>query len=134
MCTYVGVSGSKNCSFFGKFGVLCFLETSVLRFTLLPYYRRIALYENMAQALSANNAFVKVVLSWKEIFYFFPIFLMLYSFVVFVVVGIVIFGVKENALGSFASTISCFYHYNNLFVAIIAGFKCTSCVCNIKQD
>ena len=27
--------------FFGKFGVLCFLETSVLRFALLPYYRRI---------------------------------------------------------------------------------------------
>ena len=24
--------------FFGKFGVLCFLETPVLRFALLPYY------------------------------------------------------------------------------------------------
>ena len=35
--TYQGV---KKCSFFGKFGVLCFLETPVLRFTLLPYYRR----------------------------------------------------------------------------------------------
>ena len=34
------VSGGKKCSFFGKFGVLCFLETPVLRFTLLPYYRR----------------------------------------------------------------------------------------------
>ena len=32
--------GGKKCSFFGKFGVLCFLETSVLRFALLPYYRR----------------------------------------------------------------------------------------------
>ena len=30
----------KKCSFFGKFGVLCFLETPVLRFALLPYYRR----------------------------------------------------------------------------------------------
>ena len=28
------------CSFFGKFRVLCFLETPVLRFTFLPYYRR----------------------------------------------------------------------------------------------
>ena len=27
--------------FFGKFGVLCFLVTSVLRFSLLPYYRRV---------------------------------------------------------------------------------------------
>ena len=25
---------------FGKLGVLCFLETPVLRFALLPYYRR----------------------------------------------------------------------------------------------
>ena len=33
--TYVCVSGVKKCSFFGKFGVLCFLETPVLRFTLL---------------------------------------------------------------------------------------------------
>ena len=37
---YVCVSGVKKCSFFGKFGVLCFLETPILRFVLLPYYRR----------------------------------------------------------------------------------------------
>ena len=36
------VSGGKKCSFFGKFGVLYFLVASVLRFALLPYYRRIA--------------------------------------------------------------------------------------------
>ena len=36
MCVSVG----KKCSFFGKFNVLCFLETFVLRFVLLPYYRR----------------------------------------------------------------------------------------------
>ena len=29
----------KKCSFFGKFGILCFLVTPVLRFTLLLYYR-----------------------------------------------------------------------------------------------
>ena len=33
--------GGKKCSFFGKFGVVCFLVTSILRFALLPYYRRI---------------------------------------------------------------------------------------------
>ena len=39
MC--VCVSGVKKCSFFGKFSVLCFLITSVLRLSLLPYCRRI---------------------------------------------------------------------------------------------
>ena len=38
--TFLCVSGGKKCSFFAKFGVLCFLETPVLRFALLPYYRR----------------------------------------------------------------------------------------------
>ena len=38
--TYLCESGCKNCSFFGKFGVFCFLETPVLRFVLLAYYRR----------------------------------------------------------------------------------------------
>ena len=37
---YVCVSGGKKCLFSGNFGVLCFLETPVLRFALLPYYRR----------------------------------------------------------------------------------------------
>ena len=39
---YVSVSRGKRCSFFGKFEVLCILETLVLRFALLPYYRRAA--------------------------------------------------------------------------------------------
>ena len=38
--TYVCTSGAKKCSFFGKFDLLCFFETPVLRFALLPYYRR----------------------------------------------------------------------------------------------
>ena len=33
-CAY---QGGKKCSFFGKLGVLCFLETSVLRFAFLSY-------------------------------------------------------------------------------------------------
>ena len=37
----VCVSRGKKCLFFGNFGVLCFLETPVLRFALLPYYKRI---------------------------------------------------------------------------------------------
>ena len=31
--------GGKKCSLFGKFGMLCFLVTSVLLLTLLPYHR-----------------------------------------------------------------------------------------------
>ena len=34
----------KKCSFFGKFGMLCFLETPVLRFALLQYYRRFSTF------------------------------------------------------------------------------------------
>ena len=34
---YVCASGGKKCWFFGKFGVLCFLVTPVLRFSLLPF-------------------------------------------------------------------------------------------------
>ena len=37
----VCLSGSKKCLFFGKFGVLCFLEIPFLRFALLPYFRRV---------------------------------------------------------------------------------------------
>ena len=40
--THVGVRfRGKKCSFLGKFVVLCFLVTSVLRFALLPYYRQL---------------------------------------------------------------------------------------------
>ena len=39
--THVCISGGKKWLFFGKFYVLFFLETPVLRFALLPYYRRI---------------------------------------------------------------------------------------------
>ena len=46
--TCVCVSGGKKCLFFGNFGVFCFLETPVLRFALLPYYRRYCSYLKMA--------------------------------------------------------------------------------------
>ena len=40
--TYVCISGGgEKCLFFGNFGVLCFPETSVLRFALLSYSGRI---------------------------------------------------------------------------------------------
>ena len=40
--TCVCVWGGKKCLFFGKFGALCFHVVPVLRFTLLPYSRRIS--------------------------------------------------------------------------------------------
>ena len=36
LIVHVCVSGGKKFSFFGKFGVLCFFETPVLRFALFP--------------------------------------------------------------------------------------------------
>ena len=39
--SYPLIRTRKKCSFFGKFDVLCFLETPALRFALLSYYRRI---------------------------------------------------------------------------------------------
>ena len=37
---------SKKYSFFGKFYVLCFLVTSLLRHALLPYYRQVVVWES----------------------------------------------------------------------------------------
>ena len=37
---YVCISGGRKYLFFGKFGVLCFLETPILRFALLSYYQQ----------------------------------------------------------------------------------------------
>ena len=37
--TYVYVSGGMKCSFWGKYGVLCFLLTTVLRLALLSFYQ-----------------------------------------------------------------------------------------------
>ena len=56
--TYVCVSGGKKCSFFGKFGVLCFLETPVLRFALLPDYRRIIRSRNSQYEPRIKNCFL----------------------------------------------------------------------------
>ena len=55
------VSGGKKCSFFGKFGMLYFLETPVLRFALLPYYRRITTFK---QNTRWNFRFCKCIF-WK---------------------------------------------------------------------
>ena len=38
--TYVYISWSKKCPFFGKFRMLCFPVIFVLRFAFLPYYHR----------------------------------------------------------------------------------------------
>ena len=46
---YVCVLGGKKCSFFRKFDVLFYLETPVLRFTLLPYYRQNNTDKNLSE-------------------------------------------------------------------------------------
>ena len=53
--TYLYVSRGKKRSFFGKFGVLCFLVTTVLRFALSPYYRlNMVQYQTKIMELSAK--------------------------------------------------------------------------------
>ena len=59
--TYVCLSGGKKCLFFGKFGVLCFLVTSVLRFALLPYYWR---EQRFREKLLQKS---KILRSWQKI-------------------------------------------------------------------
>ena len=56
--TYVCASGDKKCSFFGKFGVFCFLVTSVLRFFLLHFYQRLDVV--MFPLLLALKKFYKI--------------------------------------------------------------------------
>ena len=47
-CAYQWV---RNIRFLGKFGMLCFPKRAVLRFALLPYYRRI----NSFNSISSKN-------------------------------------------------------------------------------
>ena len=54
---HVCVSGGKKCLFFGNFGVRCFLETLVLKFALLPYYRRSIVIKNLILMILKSNAF-----------------------------------------------------------------------------
>ena len=48
---YVCVSEGKKCLFYGKVGALCFLEIPVLKFVLLPYYRRYRVHPNLANTI-----------------------------------------------------------------------------------
>ena len=55
---FVCVSRVKKCSFYGKFDVFCFLETPVLIFALLPYYRRL-ISEKYVAVLFAMRLYCK---------------------------------------------------------------------------
>ena len=46
---------ARKCSFFEKFGVLCFLVTPVLRFALLPYCRRNLCIWNIETSLETSH-------------------------------------------------------------------------------
>ena len=43
--------GFKKCLFFRKFGKLCFLLTADLKFSLLPYYRRVNGFKSTSTSL-----------------------------------------------------------------------------------
>ena len=52
------ISGGNKCSFFEKLGTLCFLETSVLRFTFLPYYQQNPCRRNYERKNTDLNCFM----------------------------------------------------------------------------
>ena len=63
ICTRTCGTGGKKCSFFGKFGVLCYLETPVLRFAFLPYYRQIIiLFQCLNIFMGKTNSAVSLAL------------------------------------------------------------------------
>ena len=71
---YVCVSGGSKYSFFGKCGVLCFLVTSVLRFALLPYHRRINVKNffkkpNQVLELPITLTWMKIKLYYKNVYF-----------------------------------------------------------------
>ena len=51
---YVCVPGGKKCSFLGKFDVFFFVETPVLRFTLLHYYQQNNIENNLGEHAPGN--------------------------------------------------------------------------------
>ena len=63
ICTHVGVSGGKKCSFSGKFGVLCFPVIPAFRFAFLPYCHRImVLRENTTEYMDTSC----LIVSWEK--------------------------------------------------------------------
>ena len=64
---YVCVSGDTKCSFFGKFGVLCFLEAPILTLALLPYYRRSAQRRDIHGLINFNQLYLQNhSQNWRE--------------------------------------------------------------------
>ena len=51
-------TGGKKYSLFGKFDVFWFLETPVLRFALLPYYRRCVFHPNCNKVSHSCSVFI----------------------------------------------------------------------------
>ena len=58
------VSRGKKCSFFEKFGVLCFLETPVLSFALLPLDKSFN-----SQHISTITTFMSLFKNCYQIFF-----------------------------------------------------------------
>ena len=63
LCVCVCESGGKSCSFFGKFGVLCFPETLVSRFAVLPHYRRNGLLVQICNQIYKSKIIFKINLN-----------------------------------------------------------------------
>ena len=60
MHIYVCVSGGNKYLFFEKFGVLCFLETPVLRLDVLPCYQRILFAKNIRKDDNHRKEWIEI--------------------------------------------------------------------------
>ena len=66
---FLCVSRGKKCSFFGKFCMLCFFVTSVLRFALLIYYRQIIYFKFLSAIILRrllSMKFITIVVSFVQ--------------------------------------------------------------------
>ena len=94
--SYVCLSGAKKYLFFEKFGMHCFLATSLLRFAITSYYQQFVALKILKKVLARYNAtmsfylpilvsFVKFTLWWKLCifnFFCFCSFFVVFSFIV----------------------------------------------------
>ena len=65
--TFVSSLRGKNCSLFRKLDMLCFLVIPVLRFTLLPYYRRFHCVKSVQIRSFFQSVFSRIHTEYWEI-------------------------------------------------------------------
>ena len=98
--TSVCVSGGKNYSFFGKFAVLCFLVTPVLRFAFLLYYQPYFFFVFQKKNWLAKKPIFGCFCAWKWHVYYF-----LFHYSIFPDTFILMFNIVRQKVSKVIGTI-----------------------------